>query len=102
MENQKSKPQRIYRNPIHLALEWQKLLTDNQFSRAHLARQLGISRARVTQVLRLSKLSPDVLQVRSAVGDPLSAPVITERMLRPIVSLPIDEQMQRVRALLVG
>ena len=40
-----------YRNPILLAQEWQRLVTELGASRADLARQLGVSRARITQVL---------------------------------------------------
>jgi hypothetical protein len=40
------------RDPIVLAYEWQDILDQNpSMSRAELARQLGVSRARVTQVL---------------------------------------------------
>jgi hypothetical protein len=41
------------RDPLHLARYYQSLLDSGQFeSRAALARYLGVSRARVTQVLR--------------------------------------------------
>lgn len=40
-------------------------------SRADLARKLGVSRARVTQVLGLLELKPEVVE---ALGDPLSTP----------------------------
>ncbi len=52
---------------------------------ADLARKLGVSRARGTQVLRLLNLAPEVLRVIAALGDPL--PIVTERRLRPIVHL---------------
>ena len=50
------------RNPICLAREWQQLLDSGvAASRADLARKLGVSRARVTQVLkRLTVLDADV------------------------------------------
>jgi len=41
------------RDPLHLARYYQSLLDSGQFeNRAALARYLGVSRARVTQVLR--------------------------------------------------
>ena len=39
-------------------------------SRADLARKLGVSRARVTQVLKLLGLAPEVLGTIAARGDP--------------------------------
>ena len=90
-----------YRNPIYLAREWQKALEDGDCpSKAALARELGVSRARVTQVLRLLRLDPEVLDAISALGDPLPSPIVTERRLRPIVDLPPEEQRQRIVALI--
>jgi biotin operon repressor len=63
-------------------------------SRAELARNLGISRARVAQVLRLLRLDPEVLESVVALGDPLPSPVITERRLRSLVDLPANKQIQ--------
>lgn len=61
-------------------------------SQADLARQLGVSRARVTQVLGLLELAPEVLEAIVGLGDPLSTPVVTERSLRPLLKLPVEEQ----------
>ena len=84
---------RRHRNPIRLAQEWQEALTGGKFaSSADLARHLGISRARVTQILRLLKLCPEVLNVITSLGDPLPSPIITERSLRPLVDAPPEEQ----------
>ena len=87
-----------YRNPIALAQEWQGMLRARDCaSRADLARQLGVTRARVTQVLGLLDLAPEVIEVVAALGDPLQAPSVTERSLRPLLSLPADEQMRALR-----
>ncbi|MCD4728627.1 MAG: hypothetical protein K8R46_13255 [Pirellulales bacterium] len=51
-------------------------------TQADLARELGVSRARVTQVLNLLKLPKDVLVKAKAVGDPMLGRVVTERKLR--------------------
>jgi hypothetical protein len=54
-----SKPVRLYRNPVTLAHEWNGMITNGECaSLSALARRLGISRARVTQVLHLLKLTP--------------------------------------------
>ena len=57
---ERSSPRRHARDPLDLAQEWQRLLENGTCkSRAEVARQLGISRARVTQVLQ----RVDTLQV---------------------------------------
>ena len=72
-----------YRNPIYLAREWQKDLSERKYrSRADLSRELGVSRARVTQVLNLLKLPEDIIDKVYAMGDPLPKPIVTERGLR--------------------
>ncbi len=67
-------------------------------SRADLARKLGVTRARVTQVLGLLDLAPQVLEAVVGLGDPLPGPVVNERTLRPLLRLPAEEQ----RRALVG
>ena len=89
---------RLYRNPIALAYEWHGVLATGQHtSRADFARKLGVSRARVTQVLGLLALAPALVQALVALGDPLPKPVVTERSLRSILKLPINEQKQALR-----
>jgi len=91
-----------YRNPIVLAREWQEALKNGDCaSKAVLARKLGVSRARVTQVLRLLSLDPEVLATIARLGDPLPSRIVTERRLRPIVGLPPKEQRQHLATLLV-
>lgn len=66
---------RQYRNPIILAQEWQRRLTNGDSSSpAELAWKLGVSRAHVTQVLRLLKLKSEVLKVLLDIGDPYALP----------------------------
>ena len=57
-------------------------------SKAELARKLGVSRARVTQVLNLLKLNPTMIRKITQLGDPLGSPVMTERKLREIAGFP--------------
>jgi hypothetical protein len=95
------KPLRLYRNPIGRAQEWQRALVSGEYSSpADLSRKLGVSRARVAQVLRVLRLSPKVVKTVAALGDPLPSPVVTERRLRPIVQLPRNRQWQEVRNML--
>ncbi len=57
-----------------------------------LARKLGISRARVTQILRLLKINPLIVQELERLGDPLESRIVTERMLRPYINKSFQEQ----------
>lgn len=68
-------------------------------SRADLARKLGRSRARVTQVLGLLELTPEVVEALAALGDPLSRPIVTERGLRSFLNLPASEQKHVLQAI---
>ena len=68
-------------------------------SRADLARQLAVTRARVTQVLGLLDLAPEVVQAIVALGDPLPRPVVSERMLRPLLKVPAGEQKRTLEDL---
>lgn len=54
--------------------------------------ELGVTRARVTRILRLLDLAPEVLEAVVGLGDPLSDPVVTERSLRPLLRLSAEEQ----------
>jgi len=97
----KIKPRRVYRNPVTLAWEWQAALENGDCSsKADIARMLGISRARVSQVLRLLRVSPEILDKIAAIGDPMPRPIVTECRLRPIVELPPVEQKRSIEATL--
>jgi hypothetical protein len=83
-----------------VAQEWQSMLgTGECASRADLARRLGVTRARVTQVLGLLELTPEVVEALAALGDPLSRPIVTERGLRSSLNLPASEQKHILQAI---
>lgn len=44
------------------------------------------------QCLGLLDLAPKVVHAIAALGDPLSRPIVSERMLRPLLTLPAGEQ----------
>ncbi len=82
-----------HRNPVALVQEWQRALDDGECtSWAALARKLGVTRTRVTQVLGLLDLAPGVVHAIAAFGDPLPRPIVSEPMLRPLLTLPAGEQ----------
>lgn len=78
-------PPRDFPNPIRLAQRWQTLIDEGAVSsRAQLARNLGCSRARVTQILSLLKLPPDEIEVLAAKGEFVSDKNFCERRLREL------------------
>ena len=63
------------------------MITSGQVkNQSELARKLGISRARVTQILNISRLDSLIIRELEKLGDPLKSKIITERMLRPFVN----------------
>jgi hypothetical protein len=95
-----AKPASPRRNPIVLAEEWQgRLVAGEVRSRADLARMLGVSRARVTQVLALLSLPSNLQDKVRALGDPLLPPLVSEKALRRLVPLAVDQQREAMRRL---
>ncbi|MCK4376793.1 MAG: hypothetical protein KAV97_01070 [Actinomycetia bacterium] len=91
--------ERIYRNPIYLAREYKQMIDYGQVkNQSGLARKLGISRARVAQILGLLKLNPLIIQELEKLGDPLQSKIITERILRPYV----NKSYKQHKALLIS
>ena len=84
-----------------LAQAWHdQIQTGNAKSRADLARQPGVARAYVTQVLRLLDLAPEVQQKLLSLGDPTEGLVIGAHTLRSLTKLPAMEQEARVLQLI--
>jgi len=95
---QESKP--CPKSVIELALEFQRLLNEGVVNtRAEIARQYGLSRARVTQVLNVLLLPPQVLDALSD-RTRLDGVSHSERRLRRILALASEEaQLAAVRGL---
>jgi hypothetical protein len=86
----KPKPPKEPRMPrvtefLRKAIEWQRQLDAGEVrNQAEIARREGITRARVTQVLCLLRLSPEIQEKIFALPETSHRPAITERSLRPI------------------
>ena len=92
---------RFYRNPICLAKEWRQALSRREYeSPAALAHHFKISRARVTQILNLLRLSPEVLEMISSLGDPMRNRIASERKLRPLLELSAEQQKAQIEGML--
>ena len=50
--------------------------------------------------MNLLSLSTDVIDIIRSLGDPINSPVVAERRLRPLLSLPDGEQAKQIKALL--
>ncbi len=71
------------------AIEWRRQLNAGEVrNQADIARREGISRARVTQVMSLLRLTPEIKERILSLPDTLHRSVVTERMLRPIGAIP--------------
>ena len=74
-------------------MEWQRLLEfGDGTSRANIARREGISRARVTQIMYLINLAPEIQKQILAMPETVRKDYITERKLRPISKLDGQEK----------
>ena len=97
------KPIRTYRNPIFLARDWAEAMEAGNFrSQRAFAIAIGLSHARVSQMLSLLRLCPDAQDALDALGDPLYSRKITERKLRAFVSLPAIEQKLFIQSILIS
>lgn len=97
------KEPRIYRNPVYVAREWLTLIHNDTYSSiGELARAKGLSTPRVSQVLKVLELAEEVIAMVESLGDPLPAPVVTERRLRLLVHLPVEDQVHQMKELLAA
>ena len=73
---------------LRKALEWQALLeSGDAANQAAIARREGITRARVTQVMGMLRLAPEIQEHVLSLPDMVRRPAISERALRPIAQL---------------
>ena len=73
---------------LRKAIEWQALLESGEAAnQAEIAGREGITRARVTQVMGMLRLAPEIQQHILFLPDMVRRPAITERALRPIAKL---------------
>jgi hypothetical protein len=101
------KPPKVPRTPrvvelLRKAIEWQALLESGDASnQATIARREGITRARVTQVMGLLRLAPEIQQQVLSLPDMVRRPAITERALRPIALMENHTAQQAAFSMLL-
>jgi len=80
---------------LQMAMEWQRQLDAGEVdTQAEIARREGITRARVTQILAMLRLSPEIREHILAMPESVGRPAISERVLRPIVQIEDLKQQQ--------
>ncbi len=103
IEKSLKKPKRV------LTVDWYakalvyKRMLDNGVvaSKAELARKESVSRARVTQILNLMNLAPEIRNYLMTIADRKYLKILTERRLREIVKITKHQlQLKRFRELL--
>jgi hypothetical protein len=96
-----AKPRREPKTPrvtelLRKAIEWHRQLGAGEVAnQADIARSEGITRARVTQVMGMLHLAPEIQQHILAMPDMVRRPSVTERMLRPIET--ISHRREQIR-----
>lgn len=84
------------------AIEWQALLESGQIAnQAEIARREGITRARVTQIMGLLRLAPEIQQRLLTMPKIIGGSMITARSLRPITHvINLEAQIDAFHAIL--
>jgi len=81
---------------LRKAIEWQTLLESGKaVNQADIARQEGITRARVTQVMGMLRLAPEIQEHILSMPVMVPRPSVSERALRPIE--PITDCRDQLR-----
>ena len=79
-------------HPIRQAFKWREMLNaDNTLTQSQLAQKQGVSRARVSQIMRLLSLPEEVQNVLLGLKDPVQSRILSERRMRNIALLPDRE-----------
>ena len=82
-----------YRNPICLAKDYKRMIdSEDVKNQSDLARKLGVSRVRISQVLSLLKLDVKIIEAVEKLGDPMPKRYISERKLRSLIKLTNERQ----------
>ena len=78
---------------LKMAMEWQRQLDAGEAAtQAEIARREGITRARVTQIMAMLRLAPEIQEYVLALPEMVGRPAISERALRPIAQIEDSEQ----------
>jgi hypothetical protein len=82
-------PAQVHTSPLLEARRYSRILKNDPFvkTQADLAREMGVSRVRITQVMNLLKLAPEVQEQLLRLEDDKAVRFFRERRLRPLIQL---------------
>ena len=75
--------------------------TDEVKNQSDLARKLGVSRVRISQVLSLLKLNVKIIEAIENLSDPMPKRYISERKLRSLVKLSNERQRAIIESIIL-
>ena len=88
--------EKVYESPLVEAKRYQNLLNDPLINnQSDIARDLGITRARVSQVMSLLKLAPEIQKALLGFEDQKMIKFFSEYRLRPL--LPIMDPLKQIK-----
>jgi hypothetical protein len=90
-------PERVYTSPLLEARRYARILQNDPSlaNRADLAREMHVSRARVTQILNLLRLDPEVQKHLLDLQDQRAVRFFSERRLRLLIRIEDPKQQMR-------
>ena len=82
-------PERIYTSPLLEARRYADILQSDPFvkTQADLAREMGVSRVRITQVMSLLRLAPEIQVQLLRLTDQRAIRFFSENRLRPLTQI---------------
>lgn len=82
-------PERVYTSPLLEARHYANILQSDPFvkTQADLARELGVSRVRITQVMSLLRLAPEIQDQLLRLTDQQAIRFFSENRLRPLTQI---------------
>ncbi len=98
----KDKSVHKYPNPINLAKKYRQMIDSGEVkNQSDLARKLGVSRVRISQVLSLLKLDVIVIDAIEKLGDSMPKCYISEHKLRSLVKLLNERQRAIIKSIIL-
>jgi hypothetical protein len=90
-----------FRNPLVVAFELKKEWESGKWgTQRDFAAALGICFTRLKAVLSLTRLDPIAQEILLSLGPILTTSLITDSKLHPLVKLPAEEQVLRVKQMI--
>ncbi|MBI4241827.1 MAG: hypothetical protein HY613_08930 [Candidatus Rokubacteria bacterium] len=96
-ERPPAEPERAYASPLLEARRYASILKSDPFvkTQADLAREMGVSRVRITQIMNLLRLTPEVQERLLWLEDQKAVRFFSEHRLRPLNQ--IEDPKRQVR-----